>query len=509
MPMKAAIYGRTSREDKASRKVSIDIQVDDGRKVATRDGLTVEPRHVFIDRDLSGKLYPTGWTSEKKARPAFGQLIKAIENNEIQAVIVQRRDRIARNTILALKFFEFCQQHNVALYFTHENITFSNDASGKFGLTVLVAAAQMELDKITERNRSVRKWLQANKRKTAAVVTVGYKDGGKGKIDIDPEGAELVKKIYALYLKGKTFGQIVDYCKQEFPFLHPPIGKTWYRSTIQRILTNSAYIGQGIQSQPRIIEDELFNETQKQIAARANTKWGSKLKKHLLSGFIRCGYDGEQMQVYTLYKNNDTSKPVGHAFKCCKKHNGDEYPRCIRETHWDACIEFFFATAKRVAVANGSVADLEIKRSRIETNLKETQGMFASGDIDGQTFREMTRTAKRNLADIDAQIAVKSENANPLKEWSTLTLEDKRQQLHSVIDGIRVFNDYVIVKVKPNIRLSGFEEVDNLEYKTGCEIVFWFSKFGHQLTILPTNHKTAWQGWTVRPDGKLEPTWMD
>ena len=72
---------------------------------------------------------------------------------------------------------------------------------------------------------------------------LGYTKGGDGVLQIVPEEAEIVRKIFDLYVQGNGVRKIKKY--QEAHGIKTVTGKTeWSTSTIDRMLSNEKYIGQ-------------------------------------------------------------------------------------------------------------------------------------------------------------------------------------------------------------------------------------------------------------------------
>lgn len=72
---------------------------------------------------------------------------------------------------------------------------------------------------------------------------LGYTKGADGVLQIVPEEAEIVRKIFDLYVQGNGVRKIKKYL--EAHGIKTATGKTeWSTSTIDRMLSNEKYIGQ-------------------------------------------------------------------------------------------------------------------------------------------------------------------------------------------------------------------------------------------------------------------------
>ena len=74
---------------------------------------------------------------------------------------------------------------------------------------------------------------------------LGYNKDADGHLIVDPEQAEIVKRIYREYLEGKSMDKIA--AGLEVDGILTGAGKTnWHTSTINKILRNEKYIGDAL-----------------------------------------------------------------------------------------------------------------------------------------------------------------------------------------------------------------------------------------------------------------------
>ena len=71
---------------------------------------------------------------------------------------------------------------------------------------------------------------------------LGYTKDADGNLIIDPEQAEIVKRIYREYLEGLSMDKITAGLERD-GILTGAGGKRWHTSTINKILRNEKYIG--------------------------------------------------------------------------------------------------------------------------------------------------------------------------------------------------------------------------------------------------------------------------
>ena len=127
---------------------------------------------------------------------------------KIDMVITKSISRFARNTIDCLNYIRKLKEKKIPVVFEKENIN-TMDASGEVLLTIMASLAQQESQSLSQ---NVRLGLQFRYQNGKVNVNtkrfLGYTKGPDGNLVIDPEEAEVVKRIYREYLEGRSIGQI-------------------------------------------------------------------------------------------------------------------------------------------------------------------------------------------------------------------------------------------------------------------------------------------------------------
>lgn len=128
-----AVYARQSLDKKDS--LSIEAQIDQCRKHA---GSEVT---VFQDRGFSGK---------NTNRPAFQQLIEAVEAGQVQRILVYRLDRFSRSISDFSQLWNLLERHGVEFYSVTEHFDTSSPI-GRAMLNIVLVFAQLERETTAER----------------------------------------------------------------------------------------------------------------------------------------------------------------------------------------------------------------------------------------------------------------------------------------------------------------------------------------------------------------------
>ena len=139
--MKKAIgYIRVSHQEQVLEGVSLKAQ---DRKIQTYCELhDFELVGIEADEGISGKSI--------KQRAGIQQVLDMVSTNAVDAVIILKIDRLARNTMEALEIAKFLDKKGVSLHSINEKID-TKSATGEFFFTLLASLAQMERKLIGER----------------------------------------------------------------------------------------------------------------------------------------------------------------------------------------------------------------------------------------------------------------------------------------------------------------------------------------------------------------------
>ena len=287
---------------------------------------------IYADDGISG-------TNTKK-RTEFNRMIDACMDGEIDMVITKSISRFARNTLDCLKYIRQLKDRSIPVYFEKESIN-TMDAKGEVLITIMASLAQQESQSLSQ---NVKLGLQFRYQNGQVQINhnrfLGYTKDAEGNLVIDPEQAEVVKRIYREYLDGYSMDKIA--AGLETDGILTGAGKTkWHTSTINKILRNEKYIGDALLQKTyttdflnktrvknnglvpqyyvegnheAIIPREIFLRVQEELVRRrvvntsANGKKRSYSCNHCFSQIIICGDCGEMFR--RIHWNNHGCKSV-------------------------------------------------------------------------------------------------------------------------------------------------------------------------------------------------------
>jgi len=287
---------------------------------------------IFADDGISG--------TNTKHREEFNRMIDECMAGNIDHVITKSISRFARNTLDCLKYIRQLKEKNIPVYFEKENIN-SMDSKGEVMLTIMASLAQQESQSLSQ---NVKMGLQYRYQQGEIQVNckwfLGYTKDDNKHLVIDPEEAEIVKRIYREYLEGASMLKIAR--GLEADGIRNGAGKAkWHTSNINSILRNEKYIGDALlqktytvdfltkkrvknngivpqyyveNSHEAIIPREIFMQVQEELVRRRcvhlsqNGKKRSFSSNHCFSNMVFCGECGEVFR--RIHWNNRGKKSI-------------------------------------------------------------------------------------------------------------------------------------------------------------------------------------------------------
>ena len=276
----AVIYARYSSTNQ--REESIEGQLRECHRYAEKAGLSVI--HEYTDSAISG-------TSDK--RPAFQQMIQDSKFHAFEIVIVWKLDRFSRSRYDAAIYRKQLADNGVRLVSAME--TFSDGPEGIILEGLMEAMAEYYSANLSE-NISRGMYDSALQRRYLGKRMLGYRKGSDGRYEIDPDEAEVVRRIFNEYQDGKPQAEIVEDLNRDG--FRTSRGMAFTKNSIYRIIENEKYTGMyrykdiedpdGI---PPIISKEQY-EAVNNMAKRRQYKKRKKdpVDMYLLTGKLYCGH---------------------------------------------------------------------------------------------------------------------------------------------------------------------------------------------------------------------------
>ena len=177
-----------------------------------------------------------------KKRPGYQKLLLDCRKRKIDLIIVKALSRFGRDTLETISQIRRLKQMNIGVYV--ENIGMNTLETPDVLLSIWAARDQEEsLSKSQNIKFGIRQRMKEGKAILNHTQFLGYAKGADGVLKVVPEEAEVVRKIFELYVQGNGVRKIKRYLEENG--IKTVTGKSeWSTSTIDRILSNEKYIGQ-------------------------------------------------------------------------------------------------------------------------------------------------------------------------------------------------------------------------------------------------------------------------
>ena len=328
---RVGLYIRLSREDGDKEESS---SITNQREILKR--YVSEQENFFIVKEY----VDDGWTGTNFDRPKFKEMIKDIEAGVIDTVITKDLSRLGRERLMVGYYTEmYFPEHSVRYIALLDNIDTYIDSGMNDMAPFKGVINDMYVRDISKKIRS--SLIERKKAGNFLGVTApyGYKKDPNNKFHlvINEKEAEVVKKVFRLYLEGNGLTKIAQILTKDgvpVPGESRNIGKTrktalyssWKQTTIRRILDNRVYLGELVQFKRRkinykskrritvpeeeryickgtheaIIDEESFNAVQNILKKNKSFK-GTK-HDYLFKGLLYCAECGARLNItYSNY----------------------------------------------------------------------------------------------------------------------------------------------------------------------------------------------------------------
>lgn len=323
--MIAALYVRYSSDNQ--RDESIDAQIRAGEDYAKKNNIKIVK--IYADRAKSA-------TSDK--RPEFQKMIKDSALGLFNTVIVHKLDRFSRDKYDSAIYKRKLKANGIKLISIVENLDGSPESL--ILESVIEGMAQYYSANLAREVMKGMKETAYQCKHTGGQPPLGYDVDLEKKYIVNDAEAEIVRKIYDMYINGYSYSQIIDHLNERG--YKTKAGNTFGKNSIYSILDNEKYSGIYIFNRsskkdafgkrnsrlfkddseviridggmPAIVSKETFQKAREMMLARKKAPGANKAKEtYLVSGLIFCGECGASMQGN---RRNPKDKPRYVSYRC-------------------------------------------------------------------------------------------------------------------------------------------------------------------------------------------------
>ncbi|MET7759305.1 recombinase family protein [Streptomyces sp. NPDC005389] len=449
-PQRVAIYVRISK-DRKGQELGIQRQEQACRELCARMGWGVFK--VYADNDVSAS------TTSRRRRPSYTEMLRDVRDGRVDGVVVHSLDRLTRRISELSRFLEDQEEHGFAFATTEGEDT--TTAAGRMILTIKGAVAQQETERMSERiDNSLLQRREQGKPHAGGKRQFGFKAGSHFR-ELDEAETVLIHEGWQMLTRPTpgTPGDVARYWNSVGSTT--PHGGDWTIQSVKRVYRSERTggiitykgedIGDSVYGAP--LSRQQWELAQSALDLRSTpAAQGSGTRKHLYSGFLRCGGCGASMRV-------QWATVQGRIFRRTFCHSGQQGKdgrlgcgKVSRSYAWieeqlHAVVEAALPTLSQGRAEEpdqdliGEISVLEHRVGALRSRWKE--GLMADEDFfDSLTHlraelrhlrtREASAHLRRTRAEADAQAVWRNDDPGGL--------EPRRAIVAAVIDRVDVFS---------------------------------------------------------------------
>ena len=440
---RVAKYKRVSKKEQAIKGFSLQAQDEALDKHIEENG--------YI---LAGEYADEGITASTLNRPGLQQLLDDVRAGKIDLIIFTKLDRWFRSVSHYYKIQEILEEHKVPWRTVLEDYN-TETSDGKFKVNIMLSVAQQELDRTSERIKTVFESKVRNKQPITASLPYGYKIGfdeaGDKRVVKDIEAKDAIFDFFAQFEIHQSLGATMEFINNKYD-LHLSY------NTCKAMIKNSLYAGiyhDVIDYCPAYLSLERFNKIQKIVR---NNKQVKKYKHtYLFSGMFRCNECGRGMV-------GTASKGAGGTFYYyrCNKMAVDR--KCnnhfrIKESYVEKYLLEHVEEKLKEYIIESEVKNVPKKKpkydkAKLQRQLKRLNRQYREEMIDDEEYDEEFAKLQAKLAmcksdpderDLEPlKLFLKSDFKNI---YYALSKEERRALWRSIIDRM-TFNSYNDIDIK-------------------------------------------------------------
>ena len=487
---KVAGYARVST-DQEEQLTSYEAQLDYyTRFIQSHDDW--EFAGMYSDEGITG--------TSTKHREGFNRMVEDALDGKIDLILTKSVSRFARNTVDSLTTIRKLKEHGTEVYFEKENI-WSFDGKGEVMLTIMASLAQEESRSISENvTWGHRKRFEDGKVSIAYSSFLGYEKGPDGNLVVNPEQAEIVKRIYGEFLLGYSFNAIAKRLTADG--IPTPMGKkVWRQTTVQSILQNEKYKGDALlqksyttdfltkkavvnhgevpqyyveNNHEAIIEPAVFDRVQDLIARKHES--GKYCAMTIFSMKIQCGDCGGWYGSKVWHSNDKYRRTI---WQCNKKYRNKK--KCTTPHLTEEEIKALF-----VKKVNEIISERNVIITGLKTVQKELAGTTALEEKRRELSDELNELA-------DAMNACIEENARVAQNQDDFRA--RYEEMSTRFEAVKAELD----KVSSQVRVAGIQKREIARYiKEVQKLPDIFTEFDEVLWASLVDHITVYSKDDIR-----------
>lgn len=336
---RAIIYARVSTDDQRNN-YSIPSQIMECVKYAEAKGYSLVGNR-FVDPETGQDAaagtpaFVDDYSSRELNRPGLDAAYDYLKQYGYDVVIVYSLDRLDRDPYkLRTHEYGFLSGKATVEYVKGD---YSDTPEGQFLKTVVASAAKLDNDWRTERFNRGKRQKARRGLFVGGCAPYGYEvdRNAPGGLQVLPEEAEVVRWMFESYVMGGlSIYNLLDALNQSKA--KPKRGDTWQKSSVAKILANTAYIGTVYYNKnkrnekslekrdnaewieitvPAILDKGIFDQAQERLKQNRENRRKHPTRFYMLSGMVYCEECGKPYVAQTGKAGNNRRKVDSQTYR--------------------------------------------------------------------------------------------------------------------------------------------------------------------------------------------------
>lgn len=442
------------------------------------------------NHDIVGESFDDNVSGMHFNREGINKIYEEVEKKSFDTILVKDMSRLGRHKTQTAMFIDYLRENDINVLSVTENLDTSNESDD-----LIIGFKGLFNDMYA---RDISKKVRAGmnqKLKDGMVLTppMGYfKDKNTNEIVVIEEHAEIVRRIFDMYLNGYGLNSIAKILNQEgvkspayyqkklfgknLGYNKPEIGRRylWDNTGVKRILQNEFYIGTVVNHKtynnkithirknipeneqyrhekivPAIISKDKWEQVQFIMSdkVKRNVRAGSNKPCHRYAGLIKCGDCGSSFVCKT---RNWRDFPERIEYVCNGYHRyGKENcsPHRINEMLLDELIYKEILAVKDSAIENYNSIEADVKKwmkqknnvgnklqklnNELEQRKKDQKDILLERIRDkdhAEIYSEMLEVCENDIQQIKQEI-------ESIKDYNT-TIKKRKSEIKQTVDLI-------------------------------------------------------------------------
>ena len=392
---------------------------------------------IYADKGISG--------SNIYKRPQFLVMMQDAREHKFDEIRTKSVSRFSRNTVQLLEAVRELRDLGIEVIFEKENIHTFEPTSEVF-LTIAATIAENDLQVDSERMRwSIRHRIENGWISVGSGI-LGYRMTKDNNLEIIPEEAAIVRRIYEMYVAGNGASRIARALNSEGQLTL--LGNEWSACRIIEVIDNEKYMGDCIMgktvkidgesrkndgslgkqyyienSHEGIVSKELWHMAQEVRKQRVNPKQlGHPTLVYPFTGLIECG----QCHKHYNHKVNNSGLKWQTDIWVCSTSLAKGIKACdctrIKDTVLKECFVDAYNEFVTKRPQGNTITELQSIISRLRKEERDLAELAMKHLIPESAYRDEQNDIKKQIGELSSKIA--NQKGKSVRESDYKTIDE-------------------------------------------------------------------------------------